>query len=127
MADVVPVFQTTVPLEVVIGLPAGGPPAIFGVLDIVLVPVDTRTGGVVRDANGALVKYGFSTTDWPTRMRRNSNYIAHPEELMADNFALLMEWRRDGSVPAATPSGFLVNDVALLRAIEELLTAGCGR
>lgn len=59
-------------------------------------------------------------------MQRNSTYIIHPEELMADNFALLMEWRSSGVIPAATPSGFPVNDIALLTAIEEVLSAGCG-
>jgi hypothetical protein len=58
-------------------------------------------------------------------MLRNSNYIIHPEELMADNFALLMEWRSTGILPSATPAGFPVNDVGLLEAIQDVLTAGC--
>jgi hypothetical protein len=124
-ADVVPIIQTTVPLEEVIQLPTSGPPAIFGVLDIVLLPVDTGTGQVLRDASGNLITHGFGDTDWVPQMLRNSNYIIHPEELMADNFALLMEWRSTGILPSATPAGFPVNDVGLLEAIQDVLTAGC--
>lgn len=62
-------------------------------------------------------------------MLRNSSYILHPEELMAENFALLMEWRKDGVMPTAVPGGpgegFPVNDVGLLRAVQDVLTAGC--
>lgn len=124
--DVVPVLQSAVPLEDIIELPTSGPPAIFGVLDIVLLPVDIGTGAVLRDASGAPIRYGFGSSSWVSQMQRNSTYIIHPEELMADNFALLMEWRSSGVIPAATPSGFPVNDIALLTAIEEVLSAGCG-
>jgi hypothetical protein len=125
-ADVVPVIQSTIPLEEVIELPREGPPAIFGVLDIVLLPVDTGTGDVLRDGSGELIRYGFGNTNWVPQMLRNSSYIIHPEELLADNFALLMEWRSSGVVPATTPGGFPVNDLALLMAIEQVLTEGCG-
>jgi hypothetical protein len=125
-ADVVPVIQSTIPLEEVIELPRGGPPAIFGVLDIVLLPVDTGTGEVLRDGSGELIRYGFGNTNWVPQMLRNSSYIIHPEELLADNFALLMEWRSTGVPPAATPGGFPVNDLALLTAMEDVLTEGCG-
>lgn len=123
--DVVPFVQSTVPLEEVIELPTSGPPAIFGVLNIVLVPVDLGTGDVLRDGNGILETFGFANTDWVPQMLRNSNFIISPEELMADNFALLMEWRATGVQPTATPGGFPVNDVELLLDIEDVLTEGC--
>lgn len=126
LREVVPVLQSTVPLEDIIELPTSGPPPIFGVLDIVLLPVDIGTGAVLRDASGEPIRYGFGNTSWVPQMRRNSSYIIHPEELVADNFALLMEWRSSGVIPATTPSGFPVNDVALLTAVEEVLAAGCG-
>jgi hypothetical protein len=48
---------------------------------------------------------------------------------MAENFALLMEWRRSGTVPESVPGGpgeeFPVNDIGLLTEIEKVLTAGC--
>jgi hypothetical protein len=58
-------------------------------------------------------------------MSRNSSYIIHPEEVLADNFATLMEWRSDGVLPPANPGGFAVNDVNLLVAIQDVLASGC--
>jgi hypothetical protein len=62
-------------------------------------------------------------------MQRNSEYIIHPEEILADNFATLMEWRAYGGVrpPAENPDGFPVNDVDLLTAIEDVLASGCDK
>jgi len=51
----------------------------------------------------------------------------HPEEVLADNFATLMEWRSDGVLPPANPGGFPANDVELLTAIEGVLASGCKR
>jgi hypothetical protein len=128
-ADVVPVLQVTRPLEKAIQLPTSGPPAIFAHIDVPLIPVDIGTGDVLRDGGGNLVTYGFGNTDWLAQMLRNSSYIIHPEELLADNFALLMEWRRSGMLPASVPggpgTGLPVNDVGLLEAIGEILAAGC--
>jgi hypothetical protein len=121
--DVVPVIQSRISLEEVLLLP---PPAVFGALDIVLLPVDIGTGDVLRDGSGEPIRYSFGNTNWVPQMLRNSSYIIHPEELLADNFALLMEWRSSGEVPATTPGGFPVNDLALLTAMEQVLTAGCG-
>jgi hypothetical protein len=73
------------------------------------------------------IKYNFGNTNWVPLMLRNSSYIIHPEELLADNFATLMEWRSDGVLPPANPDGFPVNDVDLLTAIEAVLTSGCRR
>ena len=123
-ADVVPVIQSTVSLRDLLKLPA--PDAIFGVLDIVLVAVDRHTGDALRDESGNLIKYNFGNTDWVQRMLRNSSYIIDPEELMADNFATLMEWRANGFLAPENPSGFPANDIDLLVAIENVLRAGCG-
>ena len=56
---------------------------------------------------------------------RNSSFIIHPEEILADNFATLMEWISDGVLPPANPDGFPVNDIDLLTAIDHVLTSGC--
>jgi hypothetical protein len=122
--DVVPIIQSTVSLVELLLLPP--PVNVFSVLDIVLLPVDTGSGEVLRDGSGELIRYGFGNTNWVPQMLRNSSYIIHPEELLADNFALLMEWRSTGVVPATTPGGFPVNDLALLTGIEDVLTEGCG-
>ena len=79
------------------------------------------TGEALRDGNGDLIKYNFGNTNWIPLMLRNSSFIIQPEEVLADNFATLMEWRSDGVLPPANPGGFLVNDVDLLTAIERVL------
>jgi ferredoxin--NADP+ reductase len=79
----------------------------------------------LRDSNGDLIKFNFGNTNWIPLMLRNSSFIIHPEEILADNFATLMEWRSDGVLPPANPDGFPVNDVDLLTAIDHVLTSGC--
>jgi hypothetical protein len=60
-------------------------------------------------------------------MLRNTDFIIQPEDILADNFATLMEWRSTGVLPPTIPtSGFPVNDVNLLTAIEGVLASGCG-
>jgi hypothetical protein len=128
--DVTPVYQSAVPLEELIAISEGGIRAIFQAVDFVLLPVDTTTRTVLRDDSGKPIVYKFEETNWIERMQRNSSYIIHPDELMAENFALLMEWRRSGTVPESVPGGpgegFPVNDIGLLTEIEKVLTAGCG-
>ena len=118
--DVMPVIQSLLPLDEVIQLPN-----FFDALDIVLLSVDASTGEALRDGNGDLIKYNFGNTNWIPLMLRNSSYIIHPEEILADNFATLMEWMSDGILPPANPDGFPVNDVDLLIAIDKVLTSGC--
>jgi hypothetical protein len=120
--DVTPVIQSLLPLSEVIQLPN-----FFEALDIVLLSVDVVTGEAARDVNGELIKYNFGNTNWVPLMLRNSPFIIHPEEVLADNFATLMEWRSDGVVPPTTPGGFPINDVDLLTAIEGVLASGCKR
>jgi hypothetical protein len=118
--DVIPVIQSLLPLNEAIQLPN-----FFDALDIVLLSVDAGTGEALRDGNGDLITYNFGNTNWIPLMLRNSSYIIHPEEILADNFATLMEWRADGILPPANPGGFPVNDVDLLTAIEDILASGC--
>jgi hypothetical protein len=118
--DVLPVIQSLLPLNEVIQLPD-----FFAALDIVLLSVDTNTGEAHRDGNGDLTMYNFGNTNWVSLMARNSSFIIHPEEILADNFATLMEWRSDGVLPPANPDGFTTNDVDLLVAIEDVLAHGC--
>jgi hypothetical protein len=117
--DVMPVIQSLLPLNEVIQLPN-----FFDALDIVLVSVDAGTGEALRDGNGDLIKFNFGNTNWIPLMLRNSSYIVHPEEILADNFATLMEWRSDGVLSPANPDGFPVNDIDLLTAIENVLASG---
>jgi hypothetical protein len=119
--DVLPVIQSLLPLNEVIQLPN-----FFEALDIVLLSVDAVTGEPLRDGNGELIAYNFGNTNWIQLMLRNSPYIIHPEEVLADNFATLMEWRSEGVLPPANPDGFPVNDAGLLTAIEGVM-ASCRR
>ena len=119
--DVLPVIQSLLPLDEVIQLPD-----FFAALDIVLLAVDPSTGEALRDGNGDLIKYNFGNTNWVSLMARNSRFIIHPEEILADNFATLMEWRSNGVLPLTNPDGFPANDVDLLSAIEGVLASGCG-
>jgi hypothetical protein len=123
-ADVVPVNQVLVPLEEAIAIPN-----LFDLFDVVLVVVDVRTGQVVRDNDGNLITYSFLSddTNWAGLMSRNTNYIIHPEEALADNFALLMQWRAEGVLPVTNVFGAPVNDVGLLESLEKVLANGCGR
>ena len=118
--DVIPVIQSLLPLNEVILLPN-----FFDALDIVLLAVDAGTGEALRYNHGDLIKFNFGNTNWIPLMLRNSSFIIHPEEILADNFATLMEWRLDGVLPPANPDVFPVNDVDLLTAIENVLTSGC--
>jgi hypothetical protein len=120
VASVLPVNQSRVPLHEAIQLPN-----FLAALDIVLLAVDAETGRVLRDGNGNLIKYNFGNTNWVPLLRRNSSFIIHPEEVLADNFATLMEWRSDGVLPAANPAGVPVNDVALLVAMQDTMTNRC--
>ena len=120
--DVIPVFQSLLPLNGVIQLPN-----FFDALDIVLLSVDPDTGEALRDGNGDLIKYNFGNTNWIPLMLRNTSFIIQPEEILADNFATLMEWRSDGVLAPANPDGFPANDVDLLTAIEGVLGSGCRR
>jgi hypothetical protein len=128
--DVTPAYRAAVPLEEFIAISEFGMRAFFEAIDFVLLPVDTGARAVLRDGSGYPIIYRFDDTDWVERMQRNSSYIIHPDELMAENFALLMEWRRSGAVPESVPGGpgegFPVNDVGLLEEIQRILTAGCG-
>lgn len=119
-ADVVPIIQVRVPLGEAIQLPD-----LFAAVGIDLVAVDVSTGEAIRDGNGDVVLDGFDNTNWIPLMARNSDFIIQPQEVMADNFALLMQWRADGVLPATLPDGFPVNDVGLLMSIEDRLQAGC--
>lgn len=119
---VMPVIQSLLPLNEVIQLPN-----FFDALDIVLLSVDAGTGEALRDGNGDLIKYNFGNTNWVPLLQRNSSFIIHPEEILADNFATLMEWRSDGVLPPANPDGFPANDVDLLTAIDGVLASGCRR
>lgn len=122
---VVPVIQSVASLQDLIELPREGRSPLLEMIAIALVPVDVPTGSVVRDGDGGAVIHELEETDWSSRMQRNTSFTIHPEEVMADNFALLLEWRATGVQPSETSAGLPLNDVGLLMRMQEALTSGC--
>jgi len=123
---VVPVIQVRVPLEDAIELDGE---AFFTVVGIDLLAVNTTSGQVIRDATNEIVKFDAfddRQSDWISLMARNTDFIIQAEEVLADNFALVMQWRATGVFPAVIPDGFQVNDPGLLVAIEDRVRRGCG-
>jgi hypothetical protein len=83
-----------------------------------LLVVDPGSGAVVRDSDGAPVLLDARSTDWSRRIGHNTAYTIHPEEVLADNLALLVR-RRLGSAAPASNLGFLAAFERALRACAE--------
>lgn len=80
--------------------------SVLGIVKAMLLEIDPDAETVVRDAGGAPVLIDPETTDWSRRIARNSAYTIHPEEVLADNLALLVR-RRLGAVASPADSAFL--------------------
>ena len=118
-APVVPITQARLPIEEFIQLPN----PLAGV-EIPLLVMHPLTGQVIRDASGDPVTYNFGNTDYVPRVIRNTDFIVDPEEIMADNFSLVMLRRKNGVAPDFN-NGVPVSDLELLDRIEETLSEGC--
>lgn len=116
---VIPITQAAVPLEEFIQLPTP-----FAGIDVPLLAVDIATGKAIRDENGAPVLYNFGNTNYVPKVLRNTNFIIAPDEILADNFSLLMLWRKNGELPMDN-DGAPIDDVSLLESMEEILAADC--
>lgn len=77
--------------------------SVLGVVRATLLEIDPRAATVVRDAAGAPVLVDAEATEWPVRIARNSKYTIHPEEVLADNLALLVRHRVAPAPPPADP------------------------
>ena len=106
---VMPLLICPKPLAEVIG-----DGSVLDAVHVSLLEVDPGRGTVVRDAGGAPVLVEASTTDWAHRLGRNTRYTIHPEEVLADNFALLVR-RRLGSEATVADPDFLGTFEAALR------------
>ena len=93
--------------------------SVLGAMRPTLLEVDPAAGTVVRDAKGAPVLVDPASTEWPTRLARNTTYTIHPEEVLADNLSLVVR-RRLGTPHAPT-------DLAFLDAFEATLVEQAGR
>lgn len=80
--------------------------SVLGTMNATLLEVDPAAGAVVRDASGAPVVVDARTTDFATRIARNTKYAIHPEEVLADNLSLFVR-KRLGSAVAPADADFL--------------------
>lgn len=80
--------------------------SVLGVVQTMLLEIDADAGTILRDAGGAPVLIDPQSTDWSRRIARNSTYTIHPEEVLADNLALLVR-RRLGETPTPADPDFL--------------------
>lgn len=81
-------------------------PSVLGVMRPTLLAVDPEAGAVLRDGEGSLLVVDAAGAEWTTRLARNTTYIIHPEEVLADNLSLVVR-RRLGTPTAPTDLAFL--------------------
>ncbi len=106
----VPLLVMGRPLEAVLALESP-----FSALRIVLIEVDPQTALVKTSCAGpCTVDAGES--DWAARLAKNTDYAIHPEEVLADNFALLVKARSGGKVELTHPQ-LLEQLAAVLRGV----------
>ncbi|WP_146651485.1 hypothetical protein [Labilithrix luteola] len=87
--------------------------SVLGVVRTTLLEIDAQAGTVVRDASGAPVLLDPQATDWSRQIARNSMYTIHPEEVLADNLALLVRRRLGDARPPADPTFLAAFEQAL--------------
>lgn len=68
-----------------------GPANLFAYLSFKLMQVKQSSDGWIADQeDGAAIFHSPSTADFQRQIGKNTSYIIHPEEILADNFALIM-------------------------------------
>ena len=68
----------------------------FQYLNIGLVPIDKNTCKAIEKEGKAVVYSINEASDFYDRMGRNTQYIIDPEEVLADNFSLLLTGMTEG-------------------------------
>ncbi|HBV61786.1 MAG TPA: hypothetical protein DEF45_02075 [Rhodopirellula sp.] len=70
---------------------ANGPANLFAYLSFKLMQVtQTPDGWIAEEDDGDAIFHSPNTADFRRQIGNNTNYIIHPEEILADNFALIM-------------------------------------
>lgn len=92
--------------------------SVLGAVEVSLLQIDPETRGVVRGADGSPIVLESSTTNWSQQIGRNTKYTLHPEEVLADNHALLVKRRLGSKAP--------IPDGTFLDAFEETILAAAG-
>lgn len=68
-----------------------GPSSLFAYLSFQLMQVQKTPGGWVPELdNGSPIYHSPNTADFQRQIGRNTGYIIHPEEILADNFSLVL-------------------------------------
>ncbi len=70
---------------------------LFGELMFRLMPVENHKEhwGATSEANDGQVWRSDDLPEYATKIGRNTGYVIHPEEILADNFVLLVTQRHD--------------------------------
>jgi hypothetical protein len=97
-ADVVPMLRSAEALE-----EALESPDFFALLRIELLRVDLARGELITEPHGGITAIAAEDTDYYELASVNTSYVLHAEEVLADNFALLMERRLDPEVEPERP------------------------
>lgn len=105
---VVPLLTSRSPLAEVLSAPT-----VLEAVRVSLLEIDPERGAVVRGPDGAPIVLDASETDWARKLQRNTHYTIHPEEVLADNHALMVRRRLGRTAPAP--------DAAFLDAFERAL------
>lgn len=70
---------------------ANGPASLFAYLSFKLMQVKrTPQGWIAQQEDGEAIFHSPNTADFRRQIGNNTSYIIHPEEILADNFALIM-------------------------------------
>jgi hypothetical protein len=109
---VIPLLTSSMPLAEAIGRSSA---SVVDLMQVSLLEIDPHAGTAVRDAAGEPVLLEAAAMDWSQRIGRNTRYTLHPEEVLADNLALLVRRRLGSSAHVAHP--------AFLREFEEAFCA----
>lgn len=93
----------------------------FGYLEFALFPVEQQPSGkwlvsTKEDGRSSPIDLGGQPDFW-RQIRRNTSYIIHPDEILADNFAFLIQSKRDPGIIG----GFTEEGKALIEALEEAM------
>ena len=80
------------------------------IFDLRLLPLDAEKRFSIppNDTNG----FDLRDTDYVQRARINTGYIIHPEEILADNFALLVLQQTGHTAPVPRPD--VIHDLSKL-------------
>jgi hypothetical protein len=112
---VVPLLTCDIALEKAIATEAWFKSLHVVLVHVVLVEVDPEKATAMVDTAGRTRMLDTSATDWAQRLGQNTAYILHPEEVLAENFALIVRRRLGHAVTVKQPDFLDAFESALRR------------